>query len=90
MKKSDLVSALAAHMNTTKADAGRALDALKAIAALEIANGRSFKIPGVIALSVQTRAARIARNPATGEPITVPEKRVVKPRVPSALTSMAA
>lgn len=90
MKKSDLIAALAAHTNTTKAEAARALDALKAIAALEIANGRTFEIPGVIALSVQTRAARAARNPATGEAINVPAKRVVKPRVPSALTSMAA
>lgn len=90
MKKPDLIAALAAHTGSTKADAGRVIDALRQIAAIEISNGRAFEIPGIIALSVQTRGARRGRNPATGEVVEIPEKKVVKPRVPPSLSNQAA
>lgn len=89
MKKSDLIAALAAHTNGTKAEAGRMIDALRQIAQIEVANGRTFEIPGVVSLSVQTRAARRGRNPATGEVMDIPAKQVVKPRIPPSLMSMA-
>lgn len=89
MKKSELVDRLAAFTQSSKKDAGQMLAALKQIAEIEIANGRAFEIHGIINLTVQTRAARRGRNPATGEVVEIPAKRVVKPRVPASLTSMA-
>lgn len=89
MKKSELVDRLAATANITKAQAGQNISALKQIAETEIANGRSFEIHGIINLTVQTRAARTVRNPATGETFNAPEKRVVRPRVPKSLAAMA-
>lgn len=44
----------------------------------ELAGSGSFALPEVGRFSVATRAARKGRNPATGEEVSIPEKRVVK------------
>lgn len=89
MKKSELIDRLAAMAQISKAQAGQNLAALKQIAELEIANGRAFEIHGIINLEVTTRAARTGRNPATGVPVDIPEKRVVRPRVAKSLSALA-
>ena len=38
-------------------------------------------MPGIVKLVVQKRKARMGRNPATGDPIKIPAKTVVKARV---------
>lgn len=43
-----------------------------------VISGEAVKIPGFGQFKVRDRAARIARNPATGEPVKVPAKRVFK------------
>ena len=43
-----------------------------------------FKIPGLGKLVLLNRKARMGRNPATGEAIKIPAKRVVKFRVAKA------
>ncbi len=55
------------------------LDDLTALAYKEAKN--SFTIPGVGKLVLVNRKARMGRNPATGEEIKIPAKRVVKFRV---------
>ena len=40
-----------------------------------------FVLPGITKLVVQKRKAREGRNPATGEPIKIPAKTVVKARI---------
>ena len=40
-----------------------------------------FVLPGMVKLVVQKRKARTGRNPATGEPIKIPAKTVVKARI---------
>lgn len=40
--------------------------------------GEAVKIPGFGQFKVRDRAARMARNPATGEQVKVPAKRVFK------------
>ncbi len=40
--------------------------------------GEPVKVPGFGQFKVRDRAARIARNPATGQPVKVPAKRVFK------------
>ena len=44
----------------------------------------TFTLPGLGKLVLVNRAARIGRNPATGEQIQIPAKRVVKFRVAKA------
>jgi DNA-binding protein HU-beta len=43
-----------------------------------------FTVPGLGKLVLVNRKARIGRNPATGETINIPAKRVVKFRVAKA------
>jgi len=58
------------------------LDNLSALAYKEAKNG--FSIPGLGKLVLMNRKARTGRNPATGEPIKIPAKKVVKFRVAKA------
>ena len=64
---------------TTKKRATQFLDDLTALSYKEAKN--SFTIPGVGKLVLVNRKARMGRNPATGEEIKIPAKRVVKFRV---------
>ena len=43
-----------------------------------VVSGEAVKIPGFGQFKVRDRAARMARNPATGEQVKVPAKRVFK------------
>jgi DNA-binding protein HU-beta len=44
----------------------------------------SFTLPGIGKLVLVNRKARMGRNPATGETISIPAKKVVKFRVAKA------
>jgi DNA-binding protein HU-beta len=79
MSKSAIADSLAKHTATTKRQATEFLDGLTALAYKEAKN--SFTIPGVGKLVLVNRKARMGRNPATGEEIKIPAKRVVKFRV---------
>ena len=55
------------------------------LAALAYAEAKnSFTIPGIGKLVLVNRKARMGRNPATGETIKIPAKKVVKFRVAKA------
>jgi DNA-binding protein HU-beta len=79
MSKSQIAERLANATSTTKRSATQFLDELTALAYKEAKN--SFTIPGVGKLVLVNRKARMGRNPATGEEIKIPAKRVVKFRV---------
>ena len=76
MSKSAIADHLAKTTSTTKRQATQFLDDLTSLAYKEAKN--SFTIPGVVLVN---RKARMGRNPATGEEIKIPAKRVVKFRV---------
>jgi DNA-binding protein HU-beta len=79
LSKSQTADHLAKSTGTTKKQATQFLDDLTALAYKEAKN--SFTIPGVGKLVLVNRKARMGRNPATGEEIKIPAKRVVKFRV---------
>jgi DNA-binding protein HU-beta len=58
---------------------GTVLEELAALAYKEARNG--FTFPGVGKLVIVDRKARLGRNPATGETIQIPAKRVLKFRI---------
>ena len=60
------------------------LDKLSAIAIAETKRTGVFVIPGIGRLVRVDRKARMGRNPATGEAIKIPAKKVVKFRVAKA------
>ena len=79
LSKSQIADHLAKSTGNTKRVATQFLDDLTALAYKEAKN--SFTIPGVGKLVLVNRKARLGRNPATGEPIKIPAKTVVKARI---------
>lgn len=82
MTKSQIQAALAEKTGLAKKDVAQVLDELAALAISEAKNG--FALLGLGKLVLVDRAARMGRNPATGETIQIPAKKVVKFRVSSA------
>ena len=82
LSKSQVAAAIAEKNGLTKKQAAEILDS---IAQLAYKNARNqFTLPGLGKLVLVNRAARLGRNPATGEQIQIPAKRVVKFRVAKA------
>ncbi len=82
MSKSAIAAALAEKVGTTKKQANIFLLTLAELAYAQAKNG--FTIPGLGKLVLVNRKARMGRNPATGEAIKIPAKKVVKFRVAKA------
>jgi len=82
MTKSQLIEKIAAKAGIKKKEAGEILDLIAEIAYKEAKN--SFTFPGLGKLVLVQREARMGRNPATGETIKIPAKKVVKFRVAKA------
>jgi len=80
LKKEELVAAIAEETNLTKADVTRVLASLEENVTKAIVAGKQVKLPGFVAFDGRVSAARTMRNPSTGEPIEVAEKKVVKIR----------
>jgi len=79
MSKSDTLNRLSEKTQLTKKQVGLVLEELAALAYKEARNG--FTFPGVGKLVIVDRKARLGRNPATGETIQIPAKRVLKFRI---------
>ncbi len=82
MTKSQIMSTLAEKCDMTKKDVQMVIDELVSLAYKEAKKG--FTIPGLGKLVVQQRKARMGRNPATGETIKIPAKKVLKFRIAKA------
>ena len=82
LTKSQIAAEIATKSGLTKT---AATEILEFIAQLAYKNAKNtFTLPGVGKLVLVNRKARIGRNPATGEQIQIPAKRVVKFRVAKA------
>ena len=77
MNKGDLISAVAAGTGLSKADAGRAVDATLSAVAGSLASGDSVALVGFGTFNVRHRAARMGRNPQTGESIQIQASKSV-------------
>lgn len=78
MNKQELVDALAAETGLTKTDAAKAIDGLVAVIGDTLAGGDSVQLVGFGTFAVGSRAARVGRNPKTGEEIKIPASKVPK------------
>ncbi|EYD74954.1 DNA-binding protein HU [Rubellimicrobium mesophilum DSM 19309] len=85
MTKAQLVAALAERTGGDKKQAGAALEALTGIITETVSQGGAVTLPGIGKFFCRERPARVARNPATGEPIQKPADKVVKITVAKAL-----
>ena len=71
MNKSELVDSIAAAAGLSKADAGRALDAFVKSVTKALKKGDTVSLVGFGTFSVRKRAARMGRNPRTGQAIRI-------------------
>jgi DNA-binding protein HU-beta len=82
LSKSQVAGAVADKAGISKK---AATEILAIICDLAYKNAKNtFTLPGLGKLVLVNRAARVGRNPATGEQINIPAKRVVKFRVAKA------
>jgi DNA-binding protein HU-beta len=74
-----VVARLAEMVQLPKKQVKSILENIAQLAYKEARNG--FVLPGLGKLVLVNRKARIGRNPATGEPVQIPAKKVIKFRV---------
>ena len=77
-----IAAALAEKAEISKKQAVAILEEIASLAYKQAKN--SFTLPGIGKLVLVNRKARMGRNPATGEAIKIPAKKVVKFRVAKA------
>jgi DNA-binding protein HU-beta len=82
LTKSQILDHIAKKTGVTKKLSGQFLDELVTLAYKEAKN--SFVLPGLGKLVVSNRKKRMGRNPATGETMTIPAKKVLKFRIAKA------
>jgi DNA-binding protein HU-beta len=85
LTQAQLVRSLAENCDLSNKAAKQILDILAATAIKEVKKNGAFVVPGLGKLVRVERKARVGRNPATGEAINIPAKRVVKFRVAKAV-----
>jgi DNA-binding protein HU-beta len=81
MGKSELFAHFAERFEIKRVQAREFFEELAVLAEKELKRSGEFVLPGMVKLVVQKRKARMGRNPATGEPIKIPAKTVIKARI---------
>lgn len=76
MNKTELVNSVAEKAETTKKEAEKVVSAVFASVEDALAKGDKVQLVGFGTFEVKERAARIGRNPKTGEEINIPATKV--------------
>lgn len=84
MTKAQIVAALAEELDLKKTEVNAFMQALHGLAVKEVKKNGEFVLGDFGKLVKVKRAARMGRNPATGESIKIPAKTVVKFRLAKA------
>ncbi len=77
MNKGELTKAVAHASGLSQSEAGKAVDAVFETIAGTVKSRQQVAIAGFGTFAAKTRNAREGRNPATKEPIKIPEKTSV-------------
>jgi DNA-binding protein HU-beta len=78
MNKAELIDALAAEAQMTKADARKALDAFMNVVGEALTKDDKIALVGFGTFSTVFKEERIGRNPKDGSEIKIPAKKIVK------------
>ncbi len=78
MNRSELARVFAERVETTPRIARETIDSLVDLITETVAKGEDVAISGFAKFRRVDRAARMGRNPATGEPVKIKAKRVAK------------
>ena len=81
MTKSELLGNLAEQTGLKKKDVDNVMQALRSTIYKTLKKEYKIKLDGLGVFQLKDRKARMARNPRTGEMVSVPAKKVVKFRV---------
>ena len=81
MGKMELFAHFADKFDMKRTQVRDLFEELNRLSEKELKRSGEFVLPGMCKLVVQKRKAREGRNPATGEPIKIPAKTVVKARI---------
>jgi DNA-binding protein HU-beta len=84
LTKAQIVTYFAKKFDLSKKTASSVIDEMAGLAIAETKKAGAFTFPGIGKLVLVKRKARMGRNPATGEPINIPAKTVVKMRIAKA------
>ena len=76
MNKTELIAAVAEKAELSKKDAEAAITAAVEAITGALIEGEKVQLVGFGSFEVKTRAARVGRNPRTGEPMTYPACKV--------------
>jgi len=76
LNKSELISAVAEKTDLTKKDAEKAVNAIFKSIEEALARNDKVQLVGFGTFEIKERAARVGRNPRTGEEIKIPATRV--------------
>lgn len=75
MNKTELIDAIAAEANISKADAGKAVNAFTNAVTKALKKGDSVALIGFGTFKVNQRAARTGRNPQTGKELKIAARK---------------
>ena len=78
MTKTEIINALAMEAGSEKKQAKMSLEGLTTLVEKTLKKGGDVPLSGLGKFRVAKRKARMGRNPATGEPIKIAAKTVVK------------
>lgn len=78
MNKQEMINAVAENTGETKATVTKVLESMADIAQGALNGGEEVTLHGLGKLKTKQSAARIGRNPATGEALDIPAKVAVK------------
>lgn len=90
MKKTELVAAVAEKSGLSKKDAEAAVNAVVASVSEALAAGESVQLVGFGTFEVRDRAAKVCRNPQTGESMEVAATKVPAFKAGAALKTAVA
>lgn len=90
MNKAELIEAVAKSTDQSKASVEETLNALMATVQTALVKGDNVQLVGFGTFAVESRAARVGRNPATGKELKIPAKKVAKFKVGSKLKEAVA
>lgn len=85
MKRTEFIKEASKKSNMSQKVIKEVLEALEDVLIDNISNGEDVPMFTGIKFKAATQSERIARNPKTGEIIQVPEKRVMKMKVGTAV-----
>ena len=81
MGKTQLFAHFSEKFDMKRSDVRDFFDELQKLSEEQLKGSGEFTLPGMVKLVKQDRAARMGRNPATGEQIQIKAKTVVKARI---------